>query len=349
VSSERLSHDLLANDQTIEHFEKLKTSIIKALWGGKLEQAYKICVQFVNEFQELELDDNLVYKSFEDYVEWATAMVEWMDSGWPVKLSNFADLRWLPIPIAKVYFFMGYILHETEDFDDAIRLLNDAIFWNPVRAQYFCELAAIYTKDQNSMGLAFEYYKKALENAWDTHGLAAGYRGVGFCLIEMNDLEGAKAAYKKSLLLEPDSELAHNQLQYIDLLDSEPLTPKTVTSGPRHYQVSGLPLKDLPEIEPAVIEIDPQALSATDLLLLERNIPITVNPKFADGFTVLGLMALDDGDVEQALDIFKHARLSNDKSAAVHEGLAEVYTQMGEDKLAKYHRDMSAKLEAEME
>jgi len=172
---------------------------------------------------------------------------------------------------------------------------------------------------------------------------------VGFCLIELNDLAGAKAAYKKSLLLEPDNELAHNQLEYIDLLESEPLTPKTVTSGPRHYRISGLNFEDPPDIEPAVIEIDPQALSATDMLLLERNIPITVNSKFAEGYSLLGLMTMNEGDLGDALEIFNHALRINEKSYLAHEGLAELYTKLGEKKLAKTHKEIAEHLEQEMQ
>jgi len=155
----------LYDEKIIMHFEKLLSGVTPAMQAEKWEQAYEICMRFLDEFYELALDKDLIYKSFDNHLEWATALVEWLDTGWPIILSEPADLHWLPIPVAEAYFLMGFIMHETKRYDEAMLFLNTAIYWNPLSAKYYNELASVFAKDLSNMSLALEYYKKALENA----------------------------------------------------------------------------------------------------------------------------------------------------------------------------------------
>jgi tetratricopeptide (TPR) repeat protein len=49
----------------------------------------------------------------------------------------------------------------------------------------------------------------------DNHVKAAFYRGRGYALTELNQLDEAEEAYKQSLNLDPGNKLAEGELKYI--------------------------------------------------------------------------------------------------------------------------------------
>ena len=62
-------------------------------------------------------------------------------------------------------------------------------------------------------------YRKALELTESFKSVdrvkAMALRGIGYSLIELGDMEAAKASYEQSLEIEPDNKTANNELEYI--------------------------------------------------------------------------------------------------------------------------------------
>ncbi|ABC27512.1 protein containing tetratricopeptide repeats (TPR1, TPR2) [Hahella chejuensis KCTC 2396] len=74
----------------------------------------------------------------------------------------------------------------------------------------------------NDFALAHKTYQDALflANRYSSQSMfkAAALRGIGFILIEMERLDEAEEALQKSLIIEPDNDVAINELEYINEL-----------------------------------------------------------------------------------------------------------------------------------
>ncbi|MGH8106395.1 MAG: tetratricopeptide repeat protein [Arenimonas sp.] len=134
------------------------------------------------------------------------------------------DLVWVQDSCPKAYKMAAFLYIEKEDNQAALSYLDKAMKLAPYWAEPYTELAFIHkqTKDYKSAKAAFE---KAIELAdkypSSAHVKPLALRGLGIVLVDLEDLDAAKAALNASLVLEPNNKLALSELEYIRQVEAE--------------------------------------------------------------------------------------------------------------------------------
>lgn len=127
------------------------------------------------------------------------------------------EVTWTQQPIADGYYFLAMISFQEGKPDEALELLQKAIFWDPVRAAFHIERGFMmhHQKAPVEAATIFITYLKALELADNPQDFAAALRGVGYLFIERRDLKPGLACYLLSRRLDPDDQTAIRQIDYI--------------------------------------------------------------------------------------------------------------------------------------
>jgi|SRR5438552_4025095 len=116
----------------------------------------------------------------------------------------------------------GYALNELKRPAEAEQVLGSLVGHDPNNAQYLIEYA--YTVRVNGqLERSLDLYKQAeklaskLEDRESAaHWRAVALRGQGYAYSDLQRWDDATKAYQRSLKYEPDSELARNELRYIE-------------------------------------------------------------------------------------------------------------------------------------
>lgn len=116
----------------------------------------------------------------------------------------------------------GYALNELKRPVEAGQMLEALVRHDPSNPNYFCEYA--YTVRLNGqLERSLDLYKQAeklaakfRDRGSQAHWRAVSLRGQGFAYSELQRWDEAEKAYQRSLKYEPDSEIARNELQYIE-------------------------------------------------------------------------------------------------------------------------------------
>ncbi|WP_020405312.1 tetratricopeptide repeat protein [Hahella ganghwensis] len=115
----------------------------------------------------------------------------------------------------------AYIYSSNRYFEMALAELETIDHIAPISAATKIEKAYILGQ-LNELSSAYDTYRGALKLAdrFSSQSIykAAALRGIGFILIEMDKLEEAEEALQKSLIIEPDNDVALNELAYIQQL-----------------------------------------------------------------------------------------------------------------------------------
>ncbi|TDF35627.1 tetratricopeptide repeat protein [Alteromonadaceae bacterium M269] len=125
---------------------------------------------------------------------------------------------------ADVHYLLGYTYVELKNLDNALKHVTKALEFSPVNAAYLSELGHIYQL-QGDFQKALNTYKQAEENAdafspapLKQEELGRAKRGIGYSLIELGELEQAKAKFNEALALNPNDNNARAELAYINSL-----------------------------------------------------------------------------------------------------------------------------------
>ena len=116
----------------------------------------------------------------------------------------------------------GYALTELKRYPEAAQTLEILVRHDPNNAQYLIEYAfAVRSSGETARALAL--YQKAeglaarsLDKQAGAHFRAAALRGQGYAYIDLQRWDDAAKAYRKSLKYEPESELARNELKFVE-------------------------------------------------------------------------------------------------------------------------------------
>jgi tetratricopeptide (TPR) repeat protein len=116
----------------------------------------------------------------------------------------------------------GYALNELKRPAQAAQVLETLVGHAPDNPQYFVEYAyAVRASGQLERSL--DLYKKAerIASRFEdkqsaAHWRAAALRGQGYAYTDLQQWDDAVKAYQRSFKYEPDSELARNELKYIE-------------------------------------------------------------------------------------------------------------------------------------
>lgn len=119
--------------------------------------------------------------------------------------------------------FYGYILVEMKKPEEAVRVLEKAIKYNPVNTGPRFEMAECYKVLRNPEKL-FECVKVTLKIASTPADIARCYCNLGYYCIDIKDYDSAVCFYYNSMLYVPNDNIK-GELQHISMLTKKPITP----------------------------------------------------------------------------------------------------------------------------
>lgn len=133
------------------------------------------------------------------------------------------SISWVDFACPSTYQTLAYIHAAAREFDKALPLLETATNLAPYWAQPHVERGYILNQLRR-FEEALASYEKALELSQRFESSRSvrptALRGAGFALIELGDLDRARAMFNESLELEPGNQLALGELRYIDQLEA---------------------------------------------------------------------------------------------------------------------------------
>jgi len=128
-------------------------------------------------------------------------------------------INWIGNAYPRAHYYMGFLCVKRKQFDRAIGFLDKGQALEPTNPKFVFEKAqALVHSGRRQEALALYDQVTAIGAHVSARDLALARRGRGFVLIEMGDLDNAEMAFKSSLEIEPDSEVAQGELAYIDHL-----------------------------------------------------------------------------------------------------------------------------------
>ncbi len=135
------------------------------------------------------------------------------------KSGDKRNVAWLSPSYSKAYYLLAYIAVERKDRAGAVEAIDKALALEPDHPSVICEKALILQFDKE-LEKALELFRKAMAaRPWaPAPQLARAMRGAGVVLIDLKRLDEAESMLRKSLALEPGSESALNELEYIKKL-----------------------------------------------------------------------------------------------------------------------------------
>lgn len=117
-------------------------------------------------------------------------------------------------------FLKAYAMVELRRLPEAKIALEAAVALSPGNAQYLNELGHVYQVERN-WTKSIELFERAATAAQLPHeanrnvALCRAYRGIGFNLIELDELDEAVKQYEQCLAINPDDIPSRSQLEYI--------------------------------------------------------------------------------------------------------------------------------------
>lgn len=164
-----------------------------------------------SEYVNCEEDNEAISIKFWDQAEFVHYVMWHKQQG----LAN-KGINWIGNAYPRAHYYMGFICVKRKQFDRAIAFLDRGQALEPTNPKFAFEkaLALVHTGRKDE---ALALYDQVTEIGphVSAHDLAVARRGRGFVLIEMDNFDGAETAFLSSLELEPNSEVALNELQYI--------------------------------------------------------------------------------------------------------------------------------------
>ncbi|GHU29594.1 hypothetical protein AGMMS50256_14820 [Betaproteobacteria bacterium] len=180
--------------------------IQRLIHAGRLDAATAAGRELRNDFERL-FDPSKPHYAFasreerEEYLPTASSDFEWIDWGY-----------------AECLMLQAYIQAEIRDLPGAVEILTAAREVAPTQVSILTELAYALLQSRQPEA-ALKTYKEALALSRKFESQRPleprALRGIGAALVEMGRLDEAEAALRESQTIEPDSEVARHELEYI--------------------------------------------------------------------------------------------------------------------------------------
>lgn len=169
------------------------------------EKAKSILLDLIKETNSYDDDSETDYYNFNDVIDF----VLYTRINKPSK-----NIKWIGTPFSNAYNCLAYIYNEEKKYDEALKMVEKSIKWNPMSLYPLFEKCETYKMQKN-----WEEFKKTTESLYDkiynASDLAHYYRNLGFYYIEMNDLNLAYALYSAAIKFEK-SKSAYSEMLYIN-------------------------------------------------------------------------------------------------------------------------------------
>lgn len=124
--------------------------------------------------------------------------------------------RWIGPSYSKAFYMLAFIAIESGDFAAATLYLDEAVTLEPDHPLILSEIGLLLGQQQRYEEAVDVYLRAAnARPSAPVEQRALGLRGAAIALIELDDLDRAERLLHESLALEPDSQVAQRELEYI--------------------------------------------------------------------------------------------------------------------------------------
>jgi tetratricopeptide (TPR) repeat protein len=201
-SSLSISSDIILNES------KLK------IQEGNLEEAEKLIISILPDENFFEDDQNSTYFCFNNPFE---------EIYYSIKFNPQKEIHFIPNFDTDRFLVYAYILIERGKYDQALKVLNQGLRFNPIDTKLLFEKGEIYKikKDWENFKLLTD---RCLACAYTPDEIARAYRNYGYMFIEQGDYDAAICCYLASLNFEAN-ELAQSQMFYISQATNKTIDP----------------------------------------------------------------------------------------------------------------------------
>ncbi|HEY7203044.1 MAG TPA: hypothetical protein VIA61_02035, partial [Methylomirabilota bacterium] len=172
-----------------------------------------------------------------------------------------ARLVWLPNAYPRAHYYMAYICVERQQPHEALRWLEAALALEPAQPRLQLEKALVLA-GLRQHDVALRMYQGLIDAvpALPPSLRAVALRGRGLQLIELGYLDEAEQSFRESLVIDPDSPVAHKELEYIHHLrsggEAAPIETASSPGGPsRRCSSCGEVLTGDEDTTPVVAEL----------------------------------------------------------------------------------------------
>jgi tetratricopeptide (TPR) repeat protein len=202
-------------DRESADFKKVDAAI-QALVSGDLDRAEQLLLAVIAntppDYSNFEDGGDSVSIRFWDQTAFLHYVMWQQDKG----LAN-KNITWIGNAYPRAHYYMGFLCVKRKQFDRAIEFLDKGRRLEPTNPMFAFEKAqALVHSGRRKEALALYDGVTEIGPHVSARDVAVARRGRGSVLIEMGDLDGAETAFNASLEIEPDSEVALNELCYID-------------------------------------------------------------------------------------------------------------------------------------
>ncbi len=170
-----------------------------------LEKAKSMLLDFIKGSLTYDNDNATEYYNFNDVIEFVLYT--------RIKKAE-KDIKWIDIPFVTAYSYLAYIYNEEGNFDEALKMIEQTIRWNPMSLSPLFEKCETY-KIQKQWEKFKEITLSLYDKIYNANDLAHYYRNLGFYYIEMNNLDLAYALYTASIKFEKNNN-AYGEMAYIN-------------------------------------------------------------------------------------------------------------------------------------
>ncbi len=188
-----------SQNSSIDRNNQMMLAFVQRMKSGNVTEARKIAKEmtaFANKYTDTA---DVEYKNFYSNMEKELYLLK--------NKNSKKKVVWVDDPIADGYYFLAVIDFQAKHYKEAKENIQKCIFWNPVRAPYYCERGFIFLNS----GVESDYisaqvaYEQALEYADNEEDFASALRGVGFAFASRNMFEESVAAMVLSKEFEPNN------------------------------------------------------------------------------------------------------------------------------------------------
>ena len=200
------SKEINISKQTNNIDKKLKEASSYIFGKDKdFEKGKSILFDIIKEASSYDNDSETDYYSFNDVIDFALY----------TRINKISkNIKWIGIPFSNAYNCLSYIYNEEKNYDEALKMIEKSIKWNPMSLYPLFEKCETYRMQKN-----WEEFKKTTESLYDkiysASDLAHYYRNLGFYYIEKNNLNLAYALYSASIKFDKNKS-AYSEMIYIN-------------------------------------------------------------------------------------------------------------------------------------
>lgn len=165
--------------------------------------------------------------------------------------------------LSQMVLLHGYNLMELRRFEDAEKVINDAIRYNPMNTDAYFELAECY-KAMKQLPDLFSVIKETLEIAVTPAQIARCYTNMGYYCVELEDYDSAICFYYESLIYHENDAIT-GELHYIHTKTQKKISPPSRDAVNAAFEKYHMKSGANPEVVGVITALAQEAIQKKDL------------------------------------------------------------------------------------